>query len=341
MFKALSQIDTLDIRVYYLEMGAPDSPWIVDGLEPYENVLPGWCLGKGRIRSHFNWKLPEIENSDLVILNLSVTDWTTQYLMRYKLRHKKWAFWAEISKPQKNGVKKFVSSILYSPLARANALVAIGERAEKSYKEFYPEKQAYNIPYLINAPKGVVKEPAGKVKFLFCGQIIARKAVDILFLAFAELIDLEVDVELQLVGREAELKEFKKLISDKACSKINYLGFKQPDDLPELFEQADVFILPSRRDGWGVVVNQAVSAGLPIIASDAVGAAFDLVKDGENGFIVPNGEVQPLAEKMKKLLLDSTLRKKFSEESLKLADEITPQRGAEKFSEIMCEICSK
>ena len=73
------------------------------------------------------------------------------------------------------------------------------------------------------------------------------------------------------------------------------------------FAQADVFVLPSRYDGWGVVVNQALAAGLPIITSDEVGAGFDLVEPGSNGFRVRAGEVDDLHRAQRDLGLDRDL----------------------------------
>jgi glycosyltransferase involved in cell wall biosynthesis len=72
------------------------------------------------------------------------------------------------------------------------------------------------------------------------------------------------------------------------------LGFRNPEDIPPIFAAADVFVLPSRHDGWGVVVNEALGAGLPIIASDRTGAAHDLVQHGVNGFVTGAGDVEAL-----------------------------------------------
>jgi glycosyltransferase involved in cell wall biosynthesis len=339
LFIALAERENINLQVYYLERAAPDSPWLLSGLRDFEHVLPGLCFGRGQVRSHINWALPALNNAQVVILNTSITDFTTQYLMRGPLRKKNWVFWAEISAVQKRKWKQRISAFLYAPHHTSSATVAIGSNAQEAYQKQWPDQKVFNLPYHIQCPVSAVKETGREeVRFLFCGQMIYRKAIDILLAAFTTVIEKGLTARLLLVGREAELRTFLKDISADVKDRIDYLGFRQPAELPELFSSADVFVLPSRRDGWGVVVNQAVSAGLPVIASDAVGAARDLVRSGENGFCVPAGEPAPLAEAMIQLAEDASLRQRFGSASLALAESITPAAGAAKFERILHEV---
>ena len=82
------------------------------------------------------------------------------------------------------------------------------------------------------------------------------------------------------MGREAELPNFLQMVTSDTRARICYEGFRPPEELPKFFEESDVFVLPSRHDGWGVVINQALAAGLPIITSDMVGAGLDFVENG-------------------------------------------------------------
>jgi len=65
--------------------------------------------------------------------------------------------------------------------------------------------------------------------------------------------------------------------------------------LPALYAEADALVLPSRHDGWGLVVNEALASGIPVVATTAVGAATDLLREGETGFLVPPADVGALA----------------------------------------------
>jgi glycosyltransferase involved in cell wall biosynthesis len=87
------------------------------------------------------------------------------------------------------------------------------------------------------------------------------------------------------------------------------------DELARRYVEADVFALLSRHEPWGVVVNEAAASGLPLVLSDRVGAARDLLRDGENGFLVPAENVDAATQAVRKLAADPELRGRFGERS--------------------------
>jgi glycosyltransferase involved in cell wall biosynthesis len=123
--------------------------------------------------------------------------------------------------------------------------------------------------------------------------------------------------------------------------RIEYAGFQAPDALPRFFSDADVFVLPSRYDGWGVVVNQALGAGLPVVCSDAVGAAEDLVIPGENGYIFPSGDVVALQAALEAIIGDTGRMAAFSEKSAQLAQRLSPAYGARQLQQILVEVVER
>ena len=95
-------------------------------------------------------------------------------------------------------------------------------------------------------------------------------------------------------------------------------------DLPherviEAYCAADVFALLSNREPWAVVVNEAAACGLPLVLSDRVGAAFDLLRDGENGSLVPAGDVEAAARALRPLAADPNARLAAGARSRELA----------------------
>jgi glycosyltransferase involved in cell wall biosynthesis len=158
--------------------------------------------------------------------------------------------------------------------------------------------------------------------------------VDLLLTAFDQLVAQGLDIELLLVGREADLPEFMAAISPEARARVRYEGFQAPERLPEYFSQTDVFLLPSRHDGWGVVVNQALGAGLPVITSDAVGAGLDLVEDGVNGLHCVAGDADGLRQAMETVARNRDLIRRWGEASRQKALSLTPEAGAEKWIEV-------
>jgi glycosyltransferase involved in cell wall biosynthesis len=85
---------------------------------------------------------------------------------------------------------------------------------------------------------------------------------------------------------------------------VRLLGFVNQTGLPAVYSSSDILVLPSGYEPFGLVVNEAMLCGCPAVVSDAVGAKFDLVRDGETGYVFPSGDVHALANILRKLLED-------------------------------------
>ncbi len=338
IFAALAARSDVAPRIFYMERAAPDSPWPERPLAEYESYLPGFWFSLGHARVHVNWRLPSPRDYDVIVCN-TLMSFTGQWLMRAKLRGARWMFWGE-----KLGARSRKHDMLTVPLHRASGIAAIGTWAERDYATRFPNTRVFNIPYhcelapFANEPRLPRTElDRGTVTFLFCGQMIARKGVDQLLAAFAMLPE---NARLLLVGREAELPQLLANLAAPVRERVRYAGFQSPDALPKFFAQADVFVLPSRYDGWGVVVNQALGAGLPILASDCVGAAHDLLREGENGFLFPAGDANALAAAMQRYATNPALAVAHGEASRRGSAYWTPARGAERWAHALQTICA-
>lgn len=333
LFAALAERTELQIAVYYLESSAPDSPWPERPLREFERILPGSWFPVGKARVHFNWSLPDLRDSEFVILS-SFTSITGQWLMRYSLRGKPWIFWGE-RLTEGQGLKGKVRKILIEPMKRARCIVGIGKAAESDYRRRIPHLPHFSIPYHCNLEPFLAIDRLTAadrpLTFLFCGQMIRRKGVDVLLAAFERLILEGVEARLLLVGREAGLPMFLEQIGQEARTWIEYAGFQPPEQLATYFSRADVFVLPSRYDGWGVVVNQAMAAGMPIVVSDAVGAGMEYVSSGVNGWCVPVGNVEALHIALRRFVDDPELVRQWGQAARERAETLTPKMGAEKW----------
>jgi glycosyltransferase involved in cell wall biosynthesis len=132
----------------------------------------------------------------------------------------------------------------------------------------------------------------GQPRYLFVGRFIERKGIDVLLAAFRH-----VDSgELWLAG-DGPLRS---LVEGEAKRdpRIRFLGYADEESLPELYRQADILMVPSLFEAWGLVVHEGLAYGLPVIATDQVAAADDLVNSGVNGYVVPAGSHEALAEAM-------------------------------------------
>jgi glycosyltransferase involved in cell wall biosynthesis len=325
LFRALAERPEIALRVFYLEAAAPDSPWPETPLAPYESVLPGAWVPLGKARCHWNWRLPAWKDFSILVCNALLTSITAQWLMRGAWRSRPWVFWGE-----RPGRRSALRDRLCAPLQRAAAIAAIGSGAVQDYSARFPETRIFNIPYHCELAPFLAqtrRAPAGEPVFLFCGQMIARKGIDVLLAAFAHL----ERGRLLLVGREAELSALLAPLPPAVRERVTYAGFQPPEDLPRFFADADVFVLPSRYDGWGVVVNQALGAGLPILCSDHVGAGADLVEDGVNGLHFAADDVDALTAAMRRCRDAPAQLEAWGRMSRQRAAQWTPAAGAAKW----------
>jgi len=123
------------------------------------------------------------------------------------------------------------------------------------------------------------------------------------------------------VGRDVPEKGFDILAAACAGAGVKLetiTGGVSEEELARRYVEADIFALLSRHEPWGVVVNEAAASGLPLVLSDRVGAAYDLLSDGENGFVVPAEDVGAAAEAIGKLAGDSELRRRMGDRSREL-----------------------
>lgn len=344
LFAALAVHENVELSVHYMEAASPDSPWPEAPLRPFERIMPGFWVPFRGARFHFNWSLPELEEADVVVLS-TFTSWTGQWLMRHGLRAKRWLFWGERLRRQSSRIREAIQRRLLAPLTGAAGIVGVGRAAEADYAGRFPGTRHFCMPYhcdlsaFLAAPRD--RESGTSLTFLFCGQMIRRKGVDLLLIAFDRLVAKGLDVRLRLVGREADLPEFLAAVSPAARARIRYEGFQPPERLPEYFSRSDIFVLPSRHDGWGVVVNQALGAGLPVIASDAVGAAMDLVEDRVNGLKFAASDLEGLQHSMECIASCSDELRPWGDASRRRALTLTPEAGAEKWACIFDSLLSE
>ena len=136
------------------------------------------------------------------------------------------------------------------------------------------------------------------------------------------------------VGRAVPEKGFDVLEAACAAAGVELqtvAGGLSQEQLAQRYVDADVFALLSRHETWGVVVNEAAASGLPLVLSDRVGAAHDLLRDGENGFVVPPDDVPAATAALTKLAADTELRRRMGERSRELVRPWGYERSVESF----------
>lgn len=136
---------------------------------------------------------------------------------------------------------------------------------------------------------------------LAVGQFIYRKGFDVLLKA-TQLLDR--DIAVYIVG-DNPTKEYLDFRTEKSLKNVHFEGFKTKEELKRYYKAADVFVLPTREDIWGLVVNEAMACGLPVITTDKCNAGLELIENNINGFVVGVDDPYTLAAKISCAVLNS------------------------------------
>lgn len=144
---------------------------------------------------------------------------------------------------------------------------------------------------------------------LFASKLQQRKgAADLLeaYRRFCESDSVTTPPYLVIVGDGEERARLELMCEDAGLDGVRFAGFRNQTELPRFFALADIFVLPSRHEPWGLIVNEAMAAGCPAIVSSEVGAGTDLVSDGQEGFTFPAGDVSALTSVLHRCFDGST-----------------------------------
>jgi glycosyltransferase involved in cell wall biosynthesis len=183
----------------------------------------------------------------------------------------------------------------------------IGQFAVDGYREEFGEERAYfNLPYFSDLERFDVglRDERSERTFLFSGSLIERKGVDLVAAAFVRLAREVPNVRLKILG-QGELRESLGRTLGTVSERVEFVGFKDWKELPAEYAAADVLCVPSRYDGWGLVVPEGLASGLPVIGTDQMGAALEFVESEWNGWLINAGDEEALFAAMRDAALMS------------------------------------
>lgn len=165
------------------------------------------------------------------------------------------------------------------------------------------------------------------------GRFIWCKGFDVFIKSLASL---PKDVGFYIVGGEPT-KEYLKLKKELGLNNLHFVGFVKKEEMKKYYKASDFFVLNSRTDTWGLVINEAMSFGLPVISTDKCYAAVALVKDEENGYVVHVDDEQALARKMKYLLENPEVCNKMALNNIEVAKQYTLENMAKTIFEAVSQ----
>jgi len=259
----------------------------------------GWKRAAPRHRAYFFEDQPQIieqarsefRTAHLAIFNYYAEPPAAELLQVRNRSGLPWCFWGE-----RPGFKSKILGRLWRrwglrALHASNSPVwSIGKWAAATYQKEFGRKRHYlNLPYFSNL--GRFERLERRLKngderiILFSGSLIPRKGVDLLANAFSVVAREYRNLKLHILG-DGELRAAlgQQLAPLGEC--VKFLGFKDWEELPSVYGSADLLCVPSRYDGWGLVVPEGLASGLPVIGTDRMGAALEFLETGRNGWLI-------------------------------------------------------
>jgi glycosyltransferase involved in cell wall biosynthesis len=258
---------------------------------------------------------------DIVVSSVSFSKRTIISFLYAAIFRKKFILWVLQWKKaayKRNGIKKIIKNFRYSiarQIMRRSHTLIVGGTAARSYALNLGIKEK-NIFTAFQCSKDINEQDEfylrahyakKRYSFLFLSRILSWKGLDILINAFHLLRQKRNDISLLIAGDGPAKSYCFNLTESLNVSDVEFIGSIIPDRTKDIYKHADVFVLPSRElDGyhedWGLVVNEAMSMKLPVITTTAVGASYDMIINGHNGFIVKESSVEELYHAMNNIL---------------------------------------
>ena len=231
-----------------------------------------------------------------------------------------------------NVFKNFKKRLLLILMNQFDVILGVGIWGVQQYRNIFPKKPIFEIKYYVNlnihhSVKISTKDKKNKKDIIFgyCGQLIPRKGLHILVKQLNMLVPYD-NWQLIIVGEGQQRKLLEKMIPDNIRNRVLFLGFLNEKEIIKFWKRIDVFIFPSLFDGWGMVVVEALAAGVPVLSGPDVGAARNYIHDGKNGWIRPVDDnfLNPICS-----LLENPLKINIKKEAArKSVENYTPEKGA-------------
>lgn len=304
-------------------------------------ITPNWLgISWGSIR--------EVINGDYDVVLVTVLDSIDQIFEAYlctiiaRLRKKKVAyFWERWDAPKEKMIfRRRVKAALYKLAFKllykhVDTFICSGSKS----KEYFLENGVKESKITIASDASIVSEKklVRDIKkelainddckvILYFGRIERYKGLDILIKAFAKL-NLKIKNSFLLVCGDGEFKEeCINLANELKCNSIIFKGVIQPEERYDYFSASNIFVLPNKFDKgavevWGLSINEAMSVGIPVISTTANGAAYDMIKNGFNGYLIEEDNVEELNSVLEKMISNPKLTKIMGNNAKRYVEE--------------------
>jgi glycosyltransferase involved in cell wall biosynthesis len=351
VFNALARRAGLDLHVIFLSETHPTlRQWRVykDEIRFSYKVLPSWrfCIGHSDfvLNARLSASLKKFSPEAIICGGYNyVASW--QALMWARRRGVRFALWSESNAQDARALRKPVEFLKTRFLKRCDGFVVPGKSAFEYLRSLgAPAEKIFIAPNAVDntyfaaqaenttahAAECREKQNLPSRFILFAGRLVPEKGVFDLLQAYAKLeSSLRSEVGLVFAGdgvsREELAQQAKRISPGTVC----FPGFAQREDLAGLYALAEILVLPTHSDPWGLVVNEAMACGLPIVVSSMAGCSADLVENGWNGYVVPPHDAEKLSVAISCLVRQPELNLRMGTHSSERIRNYSPEACAD------------
>ena len=350
VFNALARHKGVDLHVIFLAENDPtERQWLVykDEIRFSYQVLPSWRRRVGRHILLLNWGAEAALRQaapDFVVCGgyNYVSSWQS---MRWARRNQvPFILWAESTRKDLRSGHALIEFLKTKFLHGCEAFVVPGKSSFDYLRNYgVPEEMILTAPNAVDTlffsqRAEVIRRDAAMHRqalglparfFLFVGRLVPEKGIFDLLRAYEALPpEARKEMGLVFVGDGAARSALHQRAAAITPGAIHFAGFKQREHLATYYALADVLVFPTHTDTWGLVVNEAMACGLPVICSSAAGCVADLIENGWNGRVVSGGGIGQLASAMDELASNAELRSLMGQRSRQRIAQYSPEAWA-------------
>jgi glycosyltransferase involved in cell wall biosynthesis len=349
-FNAVAPRGNIELEAWFSYRSEPDRSWTVDEREwqfayrwlpsPGGFALPAPLLGRTP---------PEL------LVSLYGWPWFAAGFVLAKARRRtRVAFECEVTSERWVRRRAWKEAVKRSLFPRLDAVLTVGEDGER-YARGYGAAPArmLRVPHSIGAIHFSPEAEAARGRredlraelgllgtvFLYVGRLWWGKGLDTLLDAYRDLRGEGAEAALVLAGDGPDAERLRRRTQVERIPDVVLAGFREGLELVALYGAADAFVFPTLGDPYGLVVEEAMAAGLPVVSSSAAGEIRSRVREGESGYVVSPEDGRALRERMARLL-DPGVRRRLGETARASVADRTPETWAARFEEAVSQALS-
>lgn len=348
LFRAIHAHEGLELLVAFAASSDPARSWSCDrdGFPSLCFSRPGSRRGEALNASVANLLRRHLNMGFLPIVCIYTMRQSLLAMLRCTLWRRPWVFMGEAPGLDYGAsrLKQVVRDLLVRTIATgSHGIVAISRKAVSRYRSLSCRARVEHFQYYMAADqfRAIARKRSRRGAcpiFLFCGSLYHCKNPAVVVRASELLTRQGLEHDVVFAGDGILRGQLECQRAQRGLSNIRFVGQIDWASRHEAFAEADVLVHPSAHDGWGMVIAEALAAGMPVIATDECGAGVDFIKDGENGFLlsVPV-QAERLAQKMAHFIRNPADIGRMGAGARASVKDWTPENGAEGLYRIICE----